>query len=127
MVSARRKTVHYTQGDCWALAIAVHEMTGLPMLAVGYTGDDGEPPHERYWCHVVIKVDGGMVLDIRGLRPPEEAIAEFMKSHGVLWDITATDLQPSIDDAQTYGFTFCESWEQVREDAMQLIREHLPC
>lgn len=126
MLFTPEKVIHYTEGDCWALAVAVQEMTGLPMFAVGYTGDADQSPADRYWCHVVVQVDDRRVLDVRGLRESDEAISEYLKSHGVLWPITQDDLQWEIDDAAQSGFSHCDSWEQIREDAAILVAAHIP-
>lgn len=125
MLFDSEKVIHYTEGDCWALAIAVHELTGLPMLAVGYSGDS-EPSNERYWCHVVVQVEGLMVLDITGLNPGDVVVSEYMKTHGVFFDISKEDLRLPIEDADHSGFSHCESWEQIREDAVRLVEAYIP-
>jgi hypothetical protein len=126
MLFSTRKLVHYTEGDCWALAIAVSELTGLPMLGVGYADENGVDPNERYWCHVVVKVDDDTVLDIRGLRTPDEVFDEFTKFGGVLYPMARENLQDSLDDVGTYGFIFCDSWKTVTADAEKLVRAYLP-
>lgn len=126
MVFSERKLVHYTEGDCWALAVAVNELTGLPMRGVGFYADHGEDPETRQWCHVVIEVEEDTILDIRGLRSVDDVLDEFTKFGGELYPIARKNLQDSIDDASAFGFFFCESWDTVRQDAEKLVSTYLP-
>jgi len=126
MVFSERKLVHYTEGDCWALAVAVNELTGLPMRGVGFFADHGEDPDTRQWCHVVIEVAEDTILDIRGLRSVDDVLDEFTKFGGELYPIARENLQDSIDDASAFGFFFCESWDIVRQDAEKLVSAYLP-
>ena len=61
-----RHVPRYTEGDCWVLALALSEQSGWPVAVTA-----GE-------SHAfVIDPDKGLVLDIRGLRPLEELLAEW--------------------------------------------------
>lgn len=56
--------VAYTEGDCWNLALAIHKLTGLPIITTAFGVREN-------WEHVAVLKDG-LVLDIAGLRPLEE-------------------------------------------------------
>lgn len=126
MVFSEQKIRHYTEGDCWALAIAVSELTGLPMYGVGYRDERGGDPNERYWCHVVVQVAYDKYLDIRGIRTADEVFEEFTNFGGDMYPLVKANLQDSIDDRDIYGFIFCESWEVVQADATKLVAAYLP-
>lgn len=126
MVFSEQKIRHYTEGDCWALAIAVSELTGLPMRGVGYRDERGVDPNERYWCHVVVQVADDQFLDVRGIRTAEEVFEEFTNFGGELYPLVKENLQDSIDDRDIFGFIFCESWEAVKADAAKLVAAYLP-
>lgn len=125
MVFSERKVIHYTQGDCWALAIAVSEMTGLPLLGVGYNDERGFPSSDRYWCHVVVGLGDGTVLDVRGVRDPEEVFEEFTNFGGELFPMVKSDLQDAVEEVGTHGFIHTDSWETVQSDAEKLVAAYL--
>ena len=126
MPFSERKIRHYTEGDCWALAIAVSELTGYPLYGVGYRDERGVDPNERYWCHIVVQVADDAYLDVRGVRNSEEVFAEFTKFGGEMFPMVKANLQDSIDDIDLYGFIFCESWDVVKADAAELVSTYLP-
>lgn len=56
----------YTQGQCHALALALHEATGWPII--------GAEDEELDVCHFFVRTPDGLLLDITGAHEPEEAL-----------------------------------------------------
>jgi len=57
-------TDRYSNGRCWALAWALHKMTGWPIRAVAEPGST--PGQGIGWVHVVVERPDGMLVDIHG-------------------------------------------------------------
>lgn len=52
----------FTEGDCWYLALTLHEMTGLPMVFANPMPSDPD-----YWEHVGLQISANRILDIQGV------------------------------------------------------------
>lgn len=63
----------FTEGDCWALAIAVHKMTGWPLVLAG---TDSASDLDGY-SHVMVRMPDGLLLDITGASTVEEVEATW--------------------------------------------------
>ena len=63
-------------GGCHALALQLHAMTGLPMLA--FAEPDGES--ERV-VHIALQLDNGQLLDIYGERSSEQVLQNCRDQH----------------------------------------------
>jgi hypothetical protein len=59
----------FGRGGCWALAQAVHELTGWPMRAFRRGAGPGG--------HVFTETPGGAFLDIRGASPRDEFLRQW--------------------------------------------------
>ncbi len=51
----------FTDGDCALLAVALHDLTGYPLVTASSELDD------RQWYHAGVLLPSGGVLDIRGV------------------------------------------------------------
>lgn len=71
------------------------EVLGRPIVALGYSGDDGEAADSRWWGHFAVLLENGSVFDARGARSKDEAAAEFLKSHASWFEVT--DFESSVE------------------------------
>ena len=64
----------YTTGLCHALALALHRRTGAPMVAIW-----GVEGGEDCLAHLALRHPDhpGWVVDVRGVRPLDEAVREY--------------------------------------------------
>src|SRR6478609_5507007 len=58
----------YTEGDCWILAYALHELTSLPLALTGTALD---------WDHVMLALPNGEFLDITGICGKEAMLYNY--------------------------------------------------
>jgi hypothetical protein len=76
----------FSNADCWALALELHEMTGWDLVGFGeelYEDDDDIV--QRGWVHAAVRTPAGMIVDINGVQHegdvfdglPEEAEESF--------------------------------------------------
>jgi len=107
----------FTEGYCHALAIAVHGLTGLPIVSLMiFRG------RQRFIAHVMNEVDADDYLDVRGVRSLIEILEE-------------TEYDPDTDDfaveyAKPKNFTKSRRFARITpeiatlayEVAMRLIR-----
>ena len=56
----------YTNGECWALAYAVHEHAGWPIVAIGEEDQDLSDGVSIGWVHVVNRRPDGSLVDAAG-------------------------------------------------------------
>mgnify|MGYP001610609251 CR=1 FL=1 len=64
----QRHEERYTEGDCWALAYALHKLTGAPIMMVnGYDN----------WCHAIVQVSSSEYLDIYGTASAEKQVSRW--------------------------------------------------
>ena len=86
----------FTSGHCHALALAIHQHTGWPMLAMS-----GRFSAYRDLRHVVVQMPDGRWLDINGPQEPEERlvirpISEDEVTHmGRIRDWDNPDVEPA--------------------------------
>lgn len=59
----------FTESDCWALALTLHDRTGMPIVLAS-DGSDAEEK-DMGWTHVGILLPDGSVLDIEGIHDPD--------------------------------------------------------
>ena len=63
--------VAFTQGDCWRLAIAINQLSGLPLIFTAFEWPEGENPLDYpesfYWTHVGNQLPDGRVIDVQGV------------------------------------------------------------
>lgn len=59
----------FTEDKCWALAFVLNEMTGLPMMFFGCSGDE--------WYHVAIQVTPDLFLDVKGFHDSETILRSY--------------------------------------------------
>lgn len=123
-----KKGIWYTEGDCWALALALHRMTGWPMTALGYADEDSTPYSERGWVHVVVRAPDDRLLDVRGLRDEESCAKEFLWSNYSFYEVTAAELLIDFEDDDTRdpssaSLSYAPEWDIVLADARALLAE----
>jgi hypothetical protein len=61
----------FTNGDCWALALAVRQLTGLPLVFSSPDPDGYDEDPEFLWDHVAVTLPDGTVLDVDGIEERE--------------------------------------------------------
>lgn len=71
----------FNYGDCWQLAIAIHEMTDWKIVGVGVSGQSNRGGY-RDWCHIAILTPDNKILDINGLQTKDEVLQKWTLS---LW------------------------------------------
>jgi hypothetical protein len=71
----------FGRGGCWALAQAVHDLTGWPMRAFRHGGSPGR--------HVFVETPSGAFLDIRGATPRYDFLHQ--------WGENADSVVPLLD------------------------------
>jgi RNA:NAD 2'-phosphotransferase (TPT1/KptA family)/8-oxo-dGTP pyrophosphatase MutT (NUDIX family) len=96
---------HYAHGACWIYALAVHDLTGLPMLSVSSKGTGP--------VHVVVK-KGGKLLDSMG----EFTLAQIGKRYGLNKPFTEPITEETVE--AFYGID-----EDELEHAKVLARKQL--
>lgn len=101
----------FTEGDCWALAIVLSEMTSWPCVCIGVT--DAYASDE--WGHVMVLMPDGMLLDITGPRHPDE-VDEIWGSGQ--WERGIASIK---DDMFDTSLIFCADWDVVRNVASVLL------
>lgn len=72
---SQRETFAFMYGGCAALALALHKLTGSPMVALIEPDGENERP-----VHVMVKT-GDRYLDISGLRTYDEILADCHDEH----------------------------------------------
>lgn len=80
----------YTQGDCYALARALHEVTGWPLLAVLALKDD----EILGWTHMGVRHPSGAFLDVEGSWSDEDTLINYGWWWGVRdasWEVVDLD------------------------------------
>lgn len=94
----------FTHGHCAALALVLHQKTGLPFIV--FTSDNATPGD---WSgHVALLLEDGQVLDITGIRSVGSVTADFR--------ITTA---PVIMTAEEFVNTVVD--EDYREDPLSYI------
>lgn len=114
MIEWKRK---YRNGLCDAMAIALHRRTGLPLgLVAGvYLDEEGEPALE--YCHAVVRLEDGTVLDVDGRwRVSGSALGEARFFNRVK-EVRLVEATP---DEVAYAFSMEGVSEQQIEDASRL-------
>jgi hypothetical protein len=92
----------FTCGQCHALALAIHEKTGLPLA--GIWRHDYNPEHSTP-CHVVVQHPKGTLIDIQGPGAEDrwEGIVQSMDVE-VVRDLSNRDYStPRMDEAEPYA------------------------
>lgn len=98
----------FTDGDCWALAVAIHDLTGWPLVAAG-VGPDAD-----WWDHVLVETPNGKLMDIHGEQDRSTVRAEW----GRLGPVTREQAQGDCLDKNQLSFV---SNEVARAIARALV------
>lgn len=111
----------YTCGDCWLLAAAVKDVTGLPFVAY-FDKADGQ------WNHVANRLPDGRIVDIEGVWTPE-AWAEkwdrwFLKAETTLPAVT--DWTPADYDTWVVGAVFPYTAPEKANSYAEAIKALIP-
>jgi hypothetical protein len=85
----------FMYGGCWAMAVAIHKQTGLPMVAL-----QEEDTYSRRWGagqdviqHVMVALAKNRFLDINGISTSSEIVGRLKDDHDIdasKWRIIAT-------------------------------------
>lgn len=75
---------HFTQGQCHALAMSIHFLTGWPIMVL-CDGDEDDYYNEAFGncCHAIVIHPSGLALDITGLRPLDCVVLEWADAWGL--------------------------------------------
>jgi hypothetical protein len=96
----------YTEGDCFVLAQAVHEITGWPMCAFSY---DNTPD-----LHAFVMTPDGKYLDIEGKHTPKQLRKK--------WQCGLDINEYTVDEFKLWGEpNYDIGGERARELAQHLI------
>lgn len=65
----------YLRGYCDVMAIAIHQLTGLPLAIVAgvWVDEDGETEHE--FCHCACSINSSLFLDAQGVVTRDSLLA----------------------------------------------------
>lgn len=107
-ITAKAKKV-FTQGQCHALALAVHELTGYQLVGLYSYYED---PEYNTPAHVVVRMPNGSLLDIEGpgceSRWPNDAIE--VTKEDVLEFQNRDYLEPNLEAARPFARTLCKRY-----------------
>ena len=70
-------------GGCWALALAIHERTGAPIVAIGDMAEEHVALGRRTWVHMAVQLDDDVIVDAYGLRSESDVLDEMEPLLGV--------------------------------------------
>lgn len=59
----------FTEGDCWALAIEIHRLTGYPII---FSSSYSRPRDVFGWDHVAVVLPDNRILDVNGVTDSED-------------------------------------------------------
>jgi hypothetical protein len=76
----------YMRGECWHLAIALHDFTGLEIKGIQVRTPEGEDEVH----HPFVALPDGRCVDIRGILENEDAMLDAFKGH----DERRTEIDP---------------------------------
>ena len=101
-----RAVALFGHGDCAALARALHDQTGWPLALVRTAGTR---PGDRTWVHAAVRRPDGLLVDIWGARPEQDAVdywtrwdgGRIVGHHGPL---TVADIDADAFDAECGRF-----------------------
>jgi len=104
----------FTQGDCWRLALAMRDLTGLPLAFAtpGLVLND-------YWVHVGLKV-GEKILDIKGLHSAADWGKEWVGDNGHVFYASSDEDVEALTGMQYSQFS------TVRAPAKKLLKRYAP-
>lgn len=57
----------FTEGDCWVLAHAIHEIAGWEVVALGDKASPDVKARYRGWVHILNRHPNGDLVDITGI------------------------------------------------------------
>lgn len=66
----------FNYGDCWLLALAIHQITDWKIVGVGVKGQESRGGY-RDWCHIAVQTPNNKILDINGLHTKDEVIRKW--------------------------------------------------
>ena len=99
----------FTEGDCWRLAHALHELTGWEIVALSdadeYEVDANDLPEDSYWSHMVVRHPKGYLVDIEGIYSEEDILHKWEPFQGITFE------------ASDNGY-LAHVWESSRLDPM---------
>lgn len=96
----------YTEGDCWALAWALHEITGLPVVLAGT---------RETWQHVFVHAGRNKYLDITGFNTRKEAVG-WSYDNTLVWlkKYEMESVDTYLDAIEWDNFLYLGEWDEAR-------------
>lgn len=91
-------------GDCWRLAKAIHDISGLPIYAVGCS-HTGPAELERDWSHMFVALGDGNLLDVRGIWSEAAMLDEWKEAYEFC--------HPEDGPFYCLDFWLVEDWEEA--------------
>jgi len=80
----------FTEGDCWRLAHAIHELTGWEIVAISnedeYDPDANSNDEDTYWGHMVVRHPTGYLVDIEGIYNEADIIQKWEPYEGMTFE-----------------------------------------
>jgi hypothetical protein len=75
---------HYSHGNCALLAMMLREEAPGSRLVLVVRESAGDGPYtDKDWCHLLVRLAGGDLVDIKGRRSEAAIIAEWSAFHSV--------------------------------------------
>lgn len=72
------ETIAFTKGDCWALALDMHQRYNLPLCFV--IASEAPMPvidKEVWWVHVFNVLPNGLLIDVNGIHTEQEMLSQW--------------------------------------------------
>lgn len=127
--------VRYTEGDCWALAGALHDLTGWQVVAVIPDTPDAIPPGKfaSDWYHMAVRTPDGRILDIQGATSETAFLTRWRYSTAAWQYGTApgrlVNVSPAAWKFESDGWNdapvFGQGWASVRNTARKVLDTYL--
>lgn len=88
----------YLAGCCHVMAIALHELTGLPILALWDANEEGFDGDPGGLVHYFVEDEAGLVYDVNGSTPFDDFLEHWGFSQGAIDHEWCFVVKHSLDD-----------------------------
>lgn len=99
--------------DCWQLAKALHDVTGWPMVAVGYEVEDAPGIG---WSHLLVRRPDGKLVDVEGAHEEGPVLDRF----GPIVEQDDDNLEADLIEIPVSGFEAMLHVDPVAADAAEV-------
>jgi hypothetical protein len=89
---------HYGWGQCGILAYALLDLALASRLALCVRSSASRPFEDESWCHLLVALEDGRLIDIHGVRDEHELCTEWERFHSVREPVELVDI--NIDEAR---------------------------